>query len=304
MAWERIPIPGGSTSSPLPGARGSYLMWFEPPLVEGSGRYVHFSWRADSYCVRDFVKGKQTRDLDDLTAEDLWNAAKDRISCTGQLYVRVENVEFWRKKLTDLSEARRPLMGLGVKRPVGTSEPAGEWASGQSSLRGQHSSTKEQPDLASPHTIHREPVRNGSGLYREFIGIWVDGIGFEIIERTVGCSARYRGEPLLWVYPRYFQVAPEGKGNVHHDDVRLLMDRHFPEIHKGRISFSSEYFTWDRFQNFVGDVKNTIPAIRERLGDLEDLQIAEQRLIDIRAGKSQTVPLEEVMKSYGMDDRS
>ena len=45
-------------------------------------------------------------------------------------------------------------------------------------------------------------------------------------------------------------------------------------------------------------------AIREHLGDLEDLQIAEQRLIDIRAGKSQTVPLEDVMKGYGLDDRT
>jgi PHP family Zn ribbon phosphoesterase len=32
---------------------------------------------------------------------------------------------------------------------------------------------------------------------------------------------------------------------------------------------------------------------------LEDLYLAEQRLIAIRAGKSKTVPLEEVMKRYG-----
>jgi RHH-type transcriptional regulator, rel operon repressor / antitoxin RelB len=41
-------------------------------------------------------------------------------------------------------------------------------------------------------------------------------------------------------------------------------------------------------------------AILEHLDDLEDLYLAEQRLIDIRAGKTQTVPLEEVMKRYGM----
>ena len=44
-----------------------------------------------------------------------------------------------------------------------------------------------------------------------------------------------------------------------------------------------------------------IEAIREHLDDLEDLYLAEQRLIDIRAGKSQTVPLEDVMKRYGVD---
>lgn len=42
-------------------------------------------------------------------------------------------------------------------------------------------------------------------------------------------------------------------------------------------------------------------AILEHLDDLEDLYLAEQRLIDVRAGRSQTIPLEEVMKRYGME---
>ena len=42
-------------------------------------------------------------------------------------------------------------------------------------------------------------------------------------------------------------------------------------------------------------------AILNHLDDLEDLYLAEKRLIDIRAGRSQTVPLEEVMKRYGME---
>lgn len=45
-----------------------------------------------------------------------------------------------------------------------------------------------------------------------------------------------------------------------------------------------------------------VEAIREHIDDLEDLYLAEQRLIDIRAGKTQTVPLEEVMKRYGLED--
>lgn len=43
-------------------------------------------------------------------------------------------------------------------------------------------------------------------------------------------------------------------------------------------------------------------AILEHLDNLEDLYLAEQRLIDIRAGRSKTVPLEDVMKRYGMED--
>lgn len=42
-------------------------------------------------------------------------------------------------------------------------------------------------------------------------------------------------------------------------------------------------------------------AILEHLEDLEDLYLAESELELIRSGKSQTVPLEEVMKRYGMD---
>ena len=42
-------------------------------------------------------------------------------------------------------------------------------------------------------------------------------------------------------------------------------------------------------------------AILEHLDDLEDLYLAEQRLIDHLAGKTQAMPLEEVMKRYGLE---
>jgi RHH-type rel operon transcriptional repressor/antitoxin RelB len=45
-----------------------------------------------------------------------------------------------------------------------------------------------------------------------------------------------------------------------------------------------------------------IEAIREHLDDLEDLNLAERRLIDIREGKARTIPLDEVMKRHGMAD--
>ena len=43
-------------------------------------------------------------------------------------------------------------------------------------------------------------------------------------------------------------------------------------------------------------------AILEHLDNLEDVYLAEKRLEDIRAGRSKTVPLEEVMKRYGLED--
>lgn len=44
-----------------------------------------------------------------------------------------------------------------------------------------------------------------------------------------------------------------------------------------------------------------IEAIRDHLDDLEDLYLAERELEDIRAGRSQTTSLEEVMKQYGLE---
>jgi RHH-type rel operon transcriptional repressor/antitoxin RelB len=43
-------------------------------------------------------------------------------------------------------------------------------------------------------------------------------------------------------------------------------------------------------------------AILEHIDDLEDLYLAEQRLIEIRAGRTATIPLEDVMKQYGLAD--
>ena len=44
-----------------------------------------------------------------------------------------------------------------------------------------------------------------------------------------------------------------------------------------------------------------IEAIRDHLGDLEDLYLAERELEDIRTGRSKTTSLEEVMKQYGLE---
>jgi RHH-type rel operon transcriptional repressor/antitoxin RelB len=45
-----------------------------------------------------------------------------------------------------------------------------------------------------------------------------------------------------------------------------------------------------------------IEAIREHLDDLEDLYMAEKRLVEIRAGRSKTYSLEEVERGLGLAD--
>lgn len=43
-----------------------------------------------------------------------------------------------------------------------------------------------------------------------------------------------------------------------------------------------------------------LEAIRDHLDDLEDLYLAEQRLIDVRAGRSRTVSLDDVERELGL----
>ena len=45
-----------------------------------------------------------------------------------------------------------------------------------------------------------------------------------------------------------------------------------------------------------------LEAIREHIDDLEDLYLAEQRLVEIRAGRSKTYSVEEVERSLGLAD--
>lgn len=43
-------------------------------------------------------------------------------------------------------------------------------------------------------------------------------------------------------------------------------------------------------------------AICEHLDDLEDVYLAERELIEVRAGRSVTVSLQEAMTEYGLED--
>ena len=45
-----------------------------------------------------------------------------------------------------------------------------------------------------------------------------------------------------------------------------------------------------------------LEAIKQHLDDLEDVYLAERELEAVRSGKSKAVPLEEVMKQYGLAD--
>ena len=42
-------------------------------------------------------------------------------------------------------------------------------------------------------------------------------------------------------------------------------------------------------------------AILKHLDELEDIYLAEKRAEDLRAGRSETIPLEEVMRSHNLE---
>ena len=43
-------------------------------------------------------------------------------------------------------------------------------------------------------------------------------------------------------------------------------------------------------------------SILQHLDELEDIYLAEKRLEGIRSGRSKTIPLDQVMRQYGMED--
>jgi RHH-type rel operon transcriptional repressor/antitoxin RelB len=43
-------------------------------------------------------------------------------------------------------------------------------------------------------------------------------------------------------------------------------------------------------------------AILEHLDELEDIYVAEQVLVDVKAGKESTVGLDELISKYGLED--
>lgn len=45
-----------------------------------------------------------------------------------------------------------------------------------------------------------------------------------------------------------------------------------------------------------------LEAIKQHMDDLEDLYLAEQRLLDVRSGRSQTHSLDDVERSLGLAD--
>lgn len=60
----------------------------------------------------------------------------------------------------------------------------------------------------------------------------------------------------------------------------------------------------ERLSSLTGRSKTyyATEAICEHLDDLEDLYVSEQRMIEIRAGRTEPLSLEEVITQHGLED--
>ncbi|HEX13190.1 MAG: CopG family transcriptional regulator [Desulfurella sp.] len=60
----------------------------------------------------------------------------------------------------------------------------------------------------------------------------------------------------------------------------------------------------DKLSKLTGRSKTyyIIESIKQHLDDIEDIYLCEQRLIDLRSGKTRTYTLEEVEKDLGLGD--
>ena len=102
--WKPMRMESSEGDSSLPGARGRYLLWLESPLISGPPHWVHFSWMEESFCLRDYINGVQRRQDPSTNATQVWRSAKSRICCRGEYYKPVEDFEFWRRTLEELTK--------------------------------------------------------------------------------------------------------------------------------------------------------------------------------------------------------
>jgi hypothetical protein len=94
-------IPEGAA---LPTTRGRYLLYIGEPILQGEPRWVHFSWRDSSFCLRDFLRGGIRRHDATVQAVDVWRAALKRKPADGKYFHQVGDWEWWKTALEQLSE--------------------------------------------------------------------------------------------------------------------------------------------------------------------------------------------------------
>lgn len=116
------------------------------------------------------------------------------------------------------------------------------------------------PVKSKPTIVFRRDATNHaaqeSPLFNKCKEHWGGEPGFDIKEGSVGVSAQFRGEPRLWFYPTYLQVAPEGKGNRFHTELCRTLHSYFTNIRgMGKINFDSAEVIEQKVLAFIEETK-------------------------------------------------
>ena len=90
----------GGSESPhrLPGQRGVRMIYV-PDLVPN--RYIHFSWRGDSFCIRDYLGDREMRQSPGMNALDIWKMHKGPVFSH---HHSSEDTDFWKKRLREITD--------------------------------------------------------------------------------------------------------------------------------------------------------------------------------------------------------
>lgn len=104
MKWKPLQRSGNTNADlpELPGERGRYLLFLGTPFIDDGPRWVHFSWRGESFAIRDFLRGRMSRQEAGATATDVWRAAVKRLPGKDKYYHSVDDVDWWVKELKKL----------------------------------------------------------------------------------------------------------------------------------------------------------------------------------------------------------
>ncbi len=85
------------------------------------------------------------------------------------------------------------------------------------------------------------------------------------------------------------------EAHVSHEDCAMSLSLRLPEDLSQRLTNLA-------VQTGRTKIFHMIEAIKQHIDDLEDLYLAEQRLIDARAGRSKTYAIDDVERRLGLED--
>lgn len=118
-------VAGATEVKPIPGKRGSYVLWVDSPLAK-SPRFVHFSWENDSYRIRDYVGGRLLHggsiprpeegfqlEPCPMDRDAVWAAATIRVPAHAELFHPVGDFVWWQARLAQMTRGRELLEAGG-----------------------------------------------------------------------------------------------------------------------------------------------------------------------------------------------